>query len=198
VEQRQGWTISQVEGLIGLSRRDIQRCCYAGRGGVDVLSPADGTWGRRTYDKDDIARLFLVAQLKSQGMSLPEAKRELENARGATRSDADLLQDYVDRLSEKVEQLQSLLLGAEALLAADEDNGGAALADLISEHISLDLIPRFLADGPATAASLNKDQLTTIAQRLDDPGLALAIDLWAGPGTIDQIRTRIETALQTA
>ncbi|WP_321973331.1 hypothetical protein [Paratractidigestivibacter sp.] len=72
------------------------------------------------------------------------------------------------------------------------------MAALISERVSLDLIPAFLADDPATAAELNKPQLEDIARELEDPGLALAIDLWAGPGATDQIRTRIETALASA
>lgn len=29
-----GWTISEVERLTGLPRRDIQRCCYSGKGGI--------------------------------------------------------------------------------------------------------------------------------------------------------------------
>ncbi len=197
-DKRKGWTISQVERLVDLSRRDIQRCCYAGKGGIGALSPADGTWGRRAYDRNDVARLYLLAAQKSRGLSLPEAKRELDRLTDAGRADDDLLQDYADRLAEKIEELQSKLLGARALLASAADDVGSALAALISERVSLDLIPAFLADDPATAAELNKPQLEDIARELEDPGLALAIDLWAGPGATDQIRTRIETALASA
>lgn len=42
---RNGWKISQVERLIELSRRDIQRSCYQGQGGVAILSPKDSSRG---------------------------------------------------------------------------------------------------------------------------------------------------------
>ena len=32
-----GWRISEVERLTGLSRRDIQRVCYQGEGGIGLL-----------------------------------------------------------------------------------------------------------------------------------------------------------------
>ena len=207
MEQRQGWTISQVEGLIGLSRRDIQRCCYAGKGGVDVLSCPSSTWGRRTYDKDDIARLFLVAQMKARGMSLPEAKRALDQASAEGRTDAELIRDHAARLTEKIEQLRSLLLGANALLAADAGgavaDGGeadaatkASLEEIISEHLPLDVLAGLLSNEDAVNA-VDSEALENIAQELDDPGLALAIDLWAGAGATEQIRSRLNAAIQS-
>ena len=39
-----GWTISEVERLTGLPRRDIQRCCYSGKGGLGIVKPQDSTW----------------------------------------------------------------------------------------------------------------------------------------------------------
>ena len=207
MEQRQGWTISQVEGLIGLSRRDIQRCCYAGKGGVDVLSCPSSTWGRRTYDKDDIARLFLVAQMKARGMSLPETKRALDQAGAEGRTD-ELIRDHAARLTEKIEQLRSLLLSANALLAADAGgavaDGGeanaatkASLEEIISEHLPLDVLAGLLSDEDAVNAVSN-EELENIAQELDDPGLALAIDLWAGAGATEQIRSRLNAAIQSS
>ena len=54
-----GWTISEVERLTGLPRRDIQRCCYSGKGGLGIIKPQDSTWGRRTYSVDEIALLYV-------------------------------------------------------------------------------------------------------------------------------------------
>lgn len=42
--KRRGWKIAEVERLVGLSLRDIQRACYQGRGGMGVLKPSDGSW----------------------------------------------------------------------------------------------------------------------------------------------------------
>lgn len=207
MDQQQGWTISQVEGLIGLSRRDIQRCCYAGKGGVDVLSCPSSTWGRRTYDKDDIARLFLVAQMKAHGMSLPEAKRAVDQAGAEGRTDAELIRDHAARLTEKIEQLRSLLLSANALLAADAggtaadgDEADAAtkvsLEEIISERLSLDVLAGLLSNEGAVNATSN-EELENIAQELDDPGLALAVDLWAGAGATEQIRSRFGVTAQS-
>lgn len=64
------WKISQVEKLIGLSRRDIQRACYKGRGGVAILQPKDSSWGRRNYSLEDVATLFVVKCHKERGLSL--------------------------------------------------------------------------------------------------------------------------------
>lgn len=100
--KQQGWTISQVEALIGLSRRDIQRCCYEGKGGVGILSPEDSKWGRRTYSAEDLARLFIVAQLKASGLSLPEAKREFEDGKRRQYVDNDFLEDGISRLGEEL------------------------------------------------------------------------------------------------
>lgn len=61
--EQHGWRIAEVERLVSLSRRDIQRACYQGRGGAGVLTPSDGSWGRRTYDERDLATLFLLAQM---------------------------------------------------------------------------------------------------------------------------------------
>lgn len=67
-----------MEKLIGLSRRDIQRACYNGRGGIAILEPKDSSWGKRTYDYEDIAKLFIIKRLRDQGMSLFQTKEQFE------------------------------------------------------------------------------------------------------------------------
>ena len=192
--EQHGWTISQVEALIGLSRRDIQRCCYEGKGGVGILSPEDSRWGRRTYTADDLARLFIVAQMKADGMSLPEAGRALDHAESDGKRDAELLRDYAERVAEKIEQLETLLLSAKALLAAGGENNNG-LDTLMADHLSPELVDAALgsADTPLPA---NEHQLKDAAEALDDPGLALAVDLAHGPGSAERVRERIQKQLQ--
>ena len=191
---QEGWTISQVEALIGLSRRDIQRCCYEGKGGVGILSPEDSRWGRRTYTADDLARLFIVAQMKADGMSLPEAGRALDHAESDGKTDAELLRDYAERVAEKIEQLETLLLSAKALLAAGGENADG-LDTLIADRFPPELVDAALgsADTPLPA---NEHQLKDAAEALDDPGLALAVDLAHGPGSAERVRERIQKQLQ--
>ena len=190
-----GWTISQVEALIGLSRRDIQRCCYEGKGGVGILSPEDSRWGRRTYTAEDLARLFIVARMKADGMSLPEAGRALKQAEDDGKTDAELLRDYAERTAEKLEQLETLLLSARALLASSGgDVDGSGLEALVETRVPPELVDAALssADAPLPA---NEQQLKDAAKTLDDPGLALAVDLSRGPGAADRLRERIYNQL---
>lgn len=188
--KQQGWTISQVEALIGLSRRDIQRCCYEGKGGVGILSPEDSKWGRRTYSAEDLARLFIVAQLKASGLSLPEAKRELDRNEANGQSDSDLLQNFADRTAEKIEELQTLLMSARALLLAQEDPTDEKLSALIDERIPSNVVKSLLAEEEMSSA-MNVSQSMNFLQALDDPGVAIAIELAFGPGSVENIRNRL-------
>ena len=191
------WTISQVEDLIGLPRRDIQRCCYTGKGGVALLFPADSTWGRRAYSPDDLARLYLVARMKDRGMSLPEIKRELDGSEAAGTGDDVLLGDCASRLVEAREQVESLLLSAQALLCSDDPR---AIRSLISDYICRsagakldcsDLLERLeLFDFDNTSSEL---RIFTL-QLLDTPGFALAIELWLGPGSAELLAEGIGKA----
>ena len=65
-----GWKISQVEALISLTRRDIQRACYDGSGGFGLVKPRNTTWGWRVYETTDLAKLFMLAQARKQGKTL--------------------------------------------------------------------------------------------------------------------------------
>ncbi len=83
-----GWKISQVETLIGLPRRDIQRACYDGSGGFGLVKPRNTTWGWRVYETTDLAKLFMLAQARKQGKTLDEIREELapcENASDLSR-----------------------------------------------------------------------------------------------------------------
>ncbi len=112
-----GWRISDVERLTGLSRRDIQRACYEGPGGVGVLKPQDSSWGRRTYSVQDLATLFLLAEGRRDGQTLSQAARQLRSDQ-ETATLGDLLQDEIERLQEQLAETADRLLRAEGLAAA--------------------------------------------------------------------------------
>ena len=82
-EVADGWKISQVESLVGLPRRDIQRACYEGAGGLGIVKPRNTTWGWRVYEVPDVAKLFLMAQGRRQGKALDELRDELASCEGA-------------------------------------------------------------------------------------------------------------------
>ena len=119
--ERRGWKISEVERLVGLSRRDIQHCCYSGAGGVGVLTPSDGGWGRRTYDERDLAMLFLVAERRREGLTLSQAARQL-NQELEEHSLTDLLEADAMRLRDQLDELFGRLVHVEAFSAALDDD----------------------------------------------------------------------------
>jgi DNA-binding transcriptional MerR regulator len=117
----QGWSITDVERLVGLSRRDIKRACYEGEGGVGVLRPQDEGWGRRTYDEHDLTMLFLVAEHRREGMTLSQAARQLRYDE-LTQTTGQLLKQDADRLMDRMELLADRLVRAQALAASlDEE-----------------------------------------------------------------------------
>ena len=192
-----GWTISQVEDLIGLPRRDIQRCCYTGKGGVALLFPTDSTWGRRAYSADDLARLYLVARMKDRGTSLPEIKRELDGSEAAGNSDDVLLGDCASRLAEAREQVESLLLSAQVLLCADDPR---AIKSLVSDFICRSGGAKFDSSGLLERLELfdfdnaSSELRIFTLQPLDTPGFALAIELWLGAGSAELLVEGISKA----
>jgi len=111
------WKISEVQRLVELPRRDIQRACYEGQGGVGILSPTDSTWGRRTYGCEDLAKLLVASELRREGLSLPEVRREFDRAAERGQELTGMLGDWVHRLREQEEALRGRLLKAEALRA---------------------------------------------------------------------------------
>ena len=115
---RNGWKISQVERLIELPRRDIQRSCYQGQGGVAILSPKDSSWGRRSYDCEDVAKLFVVKQFKSDGRSLPEAKRMFARCEERGEDCRMLLASCAETLREREDEARRQREIAESLLCA--------------------------------------------------------------------------------
>ena len=183
----EGWKISQVERLINLPRRDIQRACYAGKGGASILSPANSTWGRRLYSVDDLARLLLVKLYKNQGYSLPEIKEILGEK--LDRAEVQkLLSIQAARMQEQLEETQLQLNRAQLLVKAlgvDEETARTELRAHIRQEIARNVLEQ--ADDNETATGDESASSTTLERLLDTPGIDLAIDLWAGPGAYDAV-----------
>lgn len=132
-----GWKISQVEALIGLPPRDIQRACYDGSGGFGLVKPRNTTWGWRVYETTDLAKLFMLAQARKQGKTLDEIRNELapcENASDLSRGLARW--EQVAREARGIHA--GVTMSARALRCAIEDCGDAAFAGLIDASFAED------------------------------------------------------------
>lgn len=126
------WKISQVEKLIGLSRRDIQRACYSGKGGVAILQPEDSSWGKRGYSVKDLAKLFVVKCHRNKGMSLvesAEAFREFE----ASERGYSMLDAQVSLMLAQRDELERQIACGQLINAALE--GEAALDRLVYSYV---------------------------------------------------------------
>lgn len=126
------WKISQVEKLIGLSRRDIQRACYKGRGGVAILQPKDSSWGRRNYSLEDIATLFVVKCHKERGLSLVEIKRVFERSE-ASEGGCAMLEDQVSLMLDRRDELERQIACGRLLVAATK--GRTPLRKLVRSYV---------------------------------------------------------------
>lgn len=116
------WKISQVEKLIGLSRRDIQRACYSGKGGAAILAPKDSSWGKRSYSLEDLAKLFVVKCHRQKGMSLVEsadAFRRFEESQ----NNYSMLDAQVSLMLTQCDELERQIICGRLLHAATEDEG---------------------------------------------------------------------------
>ena len=186
-DHTEGWKISQVERLIDLPRRDIQRACYAGKGGAAILSPVNSTWGRRLYSVEDLARLLLVKLYKNQGYSLPEIKEVLGEEADSTETQR-LLAVQAARLQEQLEETQLQLNRTQLLakaLSVDEEEMLAELKAPVRHEIARSMFGQV---DDAEVAVDKDDALSTVLEHLlDTPGIDLAIDLWAGPGAYDAV-----------
>ena len=126
------WKISQVEKLIGLSRRDIQRACYKGRGGVAILQPKDSSWGRRNYSLEDIATLFVVKCHKERGLSLVEVKKVFEQSDTGEAS-YTMLEDQVSLMLDRRDELDRQIACGRLLAAAMK--GRTPLRKLVRSYV---------------------------------------------------------------
>lgn len=116
------WKISQVEKLIGLSRRDIQRACYSGKGGVAILQPEDSSWGKRGYSVEDLAKLFVVKCHRRKGMSLVESAEAFKRFEEAERG-YSMLDAQVSLMLAQRDELERQIACGELLRAATENEG---------------------------------------------------------------------------
>lgn len=198
-----GWRVSQVESLLNMPRRDITRSCYADRkrGGAGILQPADGTWGRRSYSIEDIAWLYLIKLQHEQGYSLPEIAKRMDTSVGVGAL-CEHLDAVVNRAAEAYEEAFEMRERARVLHCAltvspceVRDAVEGYLRDRVGEE-TLDIwrcaLRRLMR--PAVAARRECATWFDAAENdrarrlLDEPGMDLAIELWAGPGAFDRLR----------
>lgn len=162
-----GWRISEVERLTGLSRRDIQRVCYQGEGGIGLLSPKETKWGYRVYSAQDLKVLYAVSLLRERGKTLPQVEREFERVH----SDVDaILDEQIDLLREEIEKSVSRYHKALALGRAKDRDG----LERLFRHIVAFELTFAGDDGPDSA--------------LDLPEMELLVELMYGPGSYEGIR----------
>ena len=128
--------------------------------------------------------------MKDRGMSLPEIKRELDGSKAAGTGDDVLLGDCASRLVEAREQVESLLLSAQALLCSDDPR---AIRSLISDYIGRSAGAKLDCSGLLERLELfdfdnaSFELRIFTLQLLDTPGFALAIELWLGPGSAERL-----------
>ena len=205
--QQSGWKVSEVERLIGLPRRDIQRACYEGAGGAGILSPADSSWGRRLYSKDDLLTLFMVKQERDQGLSLPEIKRLFEEKEGEPGGWGRFVDDQVARMRDEFEDAAWRLASAEALRAATRDGED----DEAEKGTNADEADKAeAAEGAGEAGSNNSAALNEVIDRIlllgvleimDDGGRtadeAAALDMEASRATSIPVDASAEGSADT-
>ncbi len=205
-EPNSGWRVSQVESLLNMPKRDITRSCYADRkrGGAGILQPADGTWGRRDYSIEDIAWLYLVKLQHEQGYSLPEIAKRMDTSAGVS-----VLCEHLDavaaRAAEAYEEVLEKRERARVLrcaLAVSPCEVHDAVEGYLQERIgemALEILRRALWQlMRPTAATGRVPQLDAsegdqVRRIMDAPGMDLAIELWAGPGTFEHLRDAAAT-----
>lgn len=177
-DRQQGWVISQIERLIEMPRRDIQRACYTGAGGTGTVTPKDSTWGKRAYEVEDLALLLLINLRRSEQRGLTATAREV--ARDLQHSDlVDLLQAQRERIEEELERAETSLLRVRAAQAAlsgtdADDQLKRLVASTMRNACLSSLTERDRGREPIDAA-------------LQTPGFDLLLDLWAGPGSFDRL-----------
>lgn len=181
-EVADGWKISQVESLVGLPRRDIQRACYEGAGGLGIVKPRNTTWGWRVYEVPDVAKLFLLAQGRRQGKTLDEVRDELVSCEGAR----DVLRKLVrceQAAREACDAHAGASMSARALRCAIEQGDVTVFAGLIDAS--------FAEDARALRAA---DAGMLLARAMNASGMGLTCELWLGPATWTYANAALEAS----
>lgn len=167
-ELASGWKVSQVEALIDLPRRDIQRACYEGPGGIGIVRPRNTSWGWRVYEVADVAKLFLLAQARRRSQTLEEACREFTPSEDKTDL-ASALELCEQRARDARDTEAGAFMAARALQCALEQGDQSIFAGLIDsafgesarracdDHVALKLASRgLLSDMLEGVADIHK------------------------------------------
>ena len=207
-QARSGWQIAEVQQLTGLPRRDIQRACYEGAGGTGLVHPQESSWGKRSYDENDLTQLFCLKQLRDEGLSLPEASRLLQAAHADGAGWGRYEADQQARLREPAEDAAGRLANADALHAATAGAADHAQLDACIyvqmlqgavelSREQLQATPDAIANSPAAEALAwlaadGRDKLAALLAKL-----ALCRQRELAPDDV-QVQTTLRGALRTA
>ena len=218
-EVADGWKISQVEVLVGLPRRDIQRACYEGAGGLGIVKPRNTTWGWRVYEVPDVAKLFLLAQGRRQGKTLDEVRDELASCEGAR----DVLRKLVrceQAAREACDAHAGASMSARALRCAIEQGDVTVFAGLIDASFAEDarafcdahaalglaaegLLSKLFADlarvracgqDPSSNEAREICAASVHARAMHASGMGLTCELWLGPATWTYANAALEAS----
>ncbi len=125
-----GWKVSQVEALVGLPRRDIQRACYDGAGGFGIVHPRNSSWGWRVYEVSDMAKLFLLAQARKQPCSADDIRRKFAKC-----EDDGIVRKWLLRVWQHFDELADANLGvalqSRAFWHAIDRGGSGVFAEML-------------------------------------------------------------------
>lgn len=195
-----GWQISQVVNLLDMPRRDITRSCYADRkrGGAGILQPVDGSWGRRSYSVEDIAWLYLVKLQHDEGYSLPEIAQRMDTSAGVDEL-CERLDVAAERASEAYDELLVRRERARILQCAlkeGSEHASRAVEDYLRQRFGsaeVDVLRASLVEAealwsaPGDSPRLDERSAQSLNRLLGEPGVDLAVELWAGPGAFDRL-----------
>ena len=146
------WMRSSVERLTGMSKRSIQELCSQSRhsDGVAFWHPAESRPGYSRFDRLDMLAFYLVSRFRAAGFTLAEMSDIVPSAFCADGSCAQLLEDKVERLTKKRDELDGAIACARALrshLSNDiRDGGGTKPLERIVRGCIIDAAARAYED----------------------------------------------------
>lgn len=135
------WTISQVERLTGMPRRQIQQLCHQNEktGGIAFWAPVEQSPGHAYYDEMDLLVFYLVRQFRSAGFKLKDMERAFESALDSPETFSPLLDAKQSELQNERRETTAKLSELKRLRSAgtkdtDRLSANERLISIIREH----------------------------------------------------------------
>lgn len=111
------WSRSEIETLIGLSKRKIQELCHQNKrtGGIAFWQPYESRPGYSNFDSTDLEIFYIVRRLYLAGFSLSEIPEAFEYLVLLDRSNKSLLISKEKELKTQLKEVSKKLENLEAL-----------------------------------------------------------------------------------